>query len=85
MSSSQDSPSNKQIFLLIALGIGNQYREDNALQEILQRILPVEVVNKIEVDLEKFGTRVITDVLGISYRLHMITLSTYLYKYGKRC
>ncbi|KAL6080169.1 putative very long-chain specific acyl-CoA dehydrogenase mitochondrial-like [Balamuthia mandrillaris] len=39
--------------------LGNQYLEDNVLREILQRIVPAEVLDKIEPDLQSFGDRVV--------------------------
>jgi len=41
--------------------LGNQYLEDTALREILQRLLPEDVLCSIEPDLQRFGWRVVEE------------------------
>jgi putative acyl-CoA dehydrogenase len=41
--------------------LGNQYLEDTALRELLQRILPEDVLQAIEPDLTRWGHRVVED------------------------
>eukprot|EP01112_Ceratiomyxa_fruticulosa_P004646 TRINITY_DN15187_c0_g1_i1.p1 TRINITY_DN15187_c0_g1~~TRINITY_DN15187_c0_g1_i1.p1 ORF type:complete len:637 (-),score=127.10 TRINITY_DN15187_c0_g1_i1:20-1813(-) len=43
--------------------IGNQYLEDTYLRVLLKRLVPKEIISKIEPDLVNFGERVINDVL----------------------
>ncbi|ORX46036.1 hypothetical protein DM01DRAFT_1368570 [Hesseltinella vesiculosa] len=40
----------------------NQYEDDIALQQVLQRLIPNAIMNEIEPDLHQFGHRVITDI-----------------------
>ena len=41
----------------------NQYTNDPVLKNYLQRVLPNDILQTIEPDLERFGERVITDIL----------------------
>jgi hypothetical protein len=41
--------------------LGNQYSEDTPLREVLQRLLPEDVLQSIEPDLQRFGWRVVEE------------------------
>lgn len=41
--------------------LGNQYIEDTPLREVLQRLLPEDVLHSIEPDLQRFGWRVVEE------------------------
>jgi len=42
--------------------LGNQYLEDTALRELIQRVLPEDIKLKIEQDLIRFGSRILEDI-----------------------
>ena len=46
--------------------LGNQYQADRVLQSFLKRVLPAEIFQEIEADLNRLGERVVADLLKLS-------------------
>lgn len=46
--------------------LSNQYTGDRVLKQFLSRILPLDMLKKIEPDLIRFGERVVTDILKLA-------------------
>ncbi len=49
--------------------LGNQFLEDTALREALQRLMPAQVYQSIEPDMIRFGDRVLGDVTKWGFSL----------------
>eukprot|EP00026_Physarum_polycephalum_P003279 Phypoly_transcript_03289.p1 GENE.Phypoly_transcript_03289~~Phypoly_transcript_03289.p1 ORF type:complete len:598 (+),score=74.08 Phypoly_transcript_03289:129-1922(+) len=55
--------SNPAKFVQDSPRLGNQYTEDSALQDVLKRVCPANVLSSFEPDLIRWGERVVGDVL----------------------
>jgi hypothetical protein len=63
--------------------LGNQYEEDTPLREVLQRLLPEDVLQSIEPDLQRFGWRVVDECTqhGPDFFIIVFILLFYLHNY----